>query len=188
MDLNSITIASELERLHSTGMFRAKQKQAAENNETVSKRALFDSTNKYFFGLNPDMARDRSGNAKNNVCAMTVAAIAFTDTQWKHMFDDTLDSTAIRNIAFEVKNQAAEKIKEWEIRHCNRKQNDKFKPLKNMRSVASKWKDIVKVLEKTYKTDGQFDAWLKKELGEAVRGRQMSIDETLKRSAAGGGD
>ena len=58
-----------------------------------------------------------------------------------------------------------------------------------MCSVASKRKDIVKVLEKKYKADGQFDAWMNKELGEVlVRGRQMSIDETLKRSAAAGGD
>jgi hypothetical protein len=57
-----ITIASELERLHSLiGVFQTKKKQAAENNEVVPKRALFDDGNKYYFGGNPSMSLDTKG-------------------------------------------------------------------------------------------------------------------------------
>ncbi len=44
-----INIACELERLHSLGLFQAQKKQAAENNEVVLKRALFDEGNRYYF-------------------------------------------------------------------------------------------------------------------------------------------
>jgi hypothetical protein len=43
-----INIACKLERLHSLGLFQAQKKQAAENNEVVLKRALFDEGNRYY--------------------------------------------------------------------------------------------------------------------------------------------
>jgi hypothetical protein len=36
----------------------------------VSKRALFDSTNEYYFGSNPDINQWTKGNKKHNVNAM----------------------------------------------------------------------------------------------------------------------
>jgi hypothetical protein len=55
VDLNNITVQSELQRLYSADVFQTKKKQAAKKGEEVSKRALFDSTNEYYFGSNPDI-------------------------------------------------------------------------------------------------------------------------------------
>jgi hypothetical protein len=53
-----IDIACELGRLHSLGVFQAKKKQVAGNNEVVLKWALFDEGNGYYFGGNPCMSLD----------------------------------------------------------------------------------------------------------------------------------
>jgi hypothetical protein len=73
-----IDIACELERLHSLGVFQAKLKQAAENNEVALKRALFDEGNRYYFGGNPCMSLDKKGGKSQYTNAMTVAAIHLT--------------------------------------------------------------------------------------------------------------
>jgi hypothetical protein len=177
VDINSITIQTELERLFSEGVFQARKRQADENGEKVPKRALFDSQNKYFFGANPHMLLDNKGGKKANTNAMTVAAIAFPDRLWEQMFnDDKLDMAGVRRIASAVNSSVADKIKNWEINHCGRKEDGGFRPLKNQRAVSGKWKEVVKALMKTrYKTEEQFQAWVAKELGETVKGRQTTI-------------
>ena len=53
-----------------------------------------------------------------------------------------------------------------------------------MCSVANKYKAIITELEKKYKSNDQIKAWLARELGETVKGKQASImDYSAKKKA-----
>ena len=123
------------------------------------------------------MLLDNKGGKNDNRIAMTVAAIAFPDNLWKRMLNDNnLGMDDVRKIASAVNSSVAAKIKELEIKHWNRKEDGNFKPPKNQRAVASKWKKVAEVLKKSmYKTEDQFQAFISKELGEKVKGRQTTI-------------
>jgi hypothetical protein len=159
---HDVNIASELERLHSTGVLRAKKMVADKKGEVVTKRALFDPTYKYWVGYNQDMLLEKHGGKKYNTNAMTVAAIVIDDTEWNQLFDESLDSDAIQEVAGCVTKKVHDRIKALEIRYLERSPDDLFLPLKNMRSVSDKWNKILKVM----KSEIQFDEWLSQELGE----------------------
>jgi hypothetical protein len=75
--------------------------------------------------------------------------------------DDNLDMADVRRIASAVNSSVADKIKNWEIDHCGRNEDENFKPLKNLPAISGKWKEVVKALMKTrYKTEDQFEAWV----------------------------
>jgi hypothetical protein len=91
VNTGDVTVKSELERLYSTGVFREKKRQADERDEAVTKRALFDSNNPYFFGYNPQLAADsRHGGKSHNTAAMTLVAISIDGAQWNKLFDQSL--------------------------------------------------------------------------------------------------
>ena len=92
VDLKDITVMSEMERFWAAGTFQNKKAMAAENNETVPRRALFDTNNSYFFGYNPDCFNDDSGMKKRSLDAMTMVAIAFTSQQWNRLFEGCLQT------------------------------------------------------------------------------------------------
>jgi hypothetical protein len=76
MRTNYINVVSQLELLHSTGVFQTKKRQADAAGEVVTKCALFDSSNKYFFlGYNQSMAQDSKEGKRHYRNAMTVVAI-----------------------------------------------------------------------------------------------------------------
>jgi hypothetical protein len=154
VDLNSITISSEIEHLHSAGVFHAKKQKADAAGSKVPKRALFDDQCKYYFGPNPHMHRDKSGNKKNNIIG-------------KQMFDEDPGSDEVRRIANAVNYRVHHKIKDWEIGFCGRKEDDRFGSLKNQHAVAAKWKGIVnKMKEKPHKYDDKkVGDFIKTELG-----------------------
>ena len=79
-DINAITVMSEMERFWEADLFQAKKQLADKDNKRVPKRALFDPTNNYFFGYNPDCYNDKKGMKKGNLDAMTMVAIAFIYT------------------------------------------------------------------------------------------------------------
>jgi len=126
-----ITIASELERLHSLGVFQAKKEQAAKNNEVVLKRALFDEGNRYYFGGNPCMSTDTKGGKSQYTHAMTIAAIAFDSRLWEKMFSESLEEVEVRKIAAAVHKSAMAWIKDKEIKYIEgRNENSQFRDLK----------------------------------------------------------
>jgi hypothetical protein len=171
-----INIIAQLELLHSNGVFQAKKRQADAADDVVTKRALFDSNNKYFFGYNPNMAQDRKGGKKHYTNAMTAVAIAFDGNQWNRMFDESLDSNAVRTIMAAVSKEVHLKIKDLSITLQIRKPTDKFRELKNLRSVSGKWKEIIEALSKTRKSETEREEWLMGQLGEvAVAGTQKSL-------------
>lgn len=68
------------------------------------------------------MLLDNKDDKNDNIIAMTVVAIAFPDNLTKHMFnDDNLGMYDVRKIANAVNSSVAAKMKELEIKHCNRK-------------------------------------------------------------------
>lgn len=113
LSTKDVTVKSELERLHSTGVFREKKRQADEREEVVTKRALFDSNNRYFFGYNPQLLTDKHGGKSHNTVAMTVVATAFDGVQWNKMFDESLDDAAVRAIVADVSKKMNERLK-WD--------------------------------------------------------------------------
>jgi hypothetical protein len=173
---NDINVVSQLELLHSTGVFQAKKRQADAAGEVVTKSALFDSSNKYFFGYNQSLAQDSKGGKRHYTNAMTVVAIVIDGDQWNQMFDESLDSAAVRAIVSDVSKKVHEKIKALEIRFLNRKPTEDLKPLKNLRSVSGKWKKINDALSKTMKSEIERDNWLLSQLGEAI-GPQRSLGQ-----------
>ena len=115
-------------------MYQERKRQAHENEDSVPKHALYDLQNKYFFRANPRMLLDNKDDKNDNIIAMTVVAIAFPDNLTKHMFNDhNLGMYDLRKIANAVNSSVAAKIKELEIKHCNREEDGNFnlKSLKN---------------------------------------------------------
>ena len=185
VDLKDITVMSEMERFWAAGTFQNKKAMAAENNETVPRRALFDTNNSYFFGYNPDCFNDDSGMKKRSLDAMTMVAIAFTSQQWNRLFDDNCELDEMRSIVGEVLKQMHANLKAWEIRFCNRSETSRFNILKNLRAIANKWNTILGGLKKTMNfnnlTDPVFKEWLADKLGEPPGSvGQSSLDRFLR--------
>jgi hypothetical protein len=128
VNTGDVNVKSELERLYSTGVFREKKRQADEREEVVTKRALFDSNNPYFFGYNPQLAADsRHGGKSHNTAAMTLVAISIDGAQWNKLFDESLDDAAVRAIAADVSKNVHERIRELLIKYCDKSPDDTFK-------------------------------------------------------------
>jgi hypothetical protein len=171
-----INVIAQLELLHSNCVFQAKKRQAYAAGEVVTKRALFDSKNKYFFGYNPSMAQDRKGGKKHYTNAMTAVAVAFDGNQWNRMFDESLDSNAVRTIVATVSKEVHLKIKDLSITLQIRQPTDNFRELENLRSVSGKWKEIIEAVNKTRQSETEREEWLMGQLGEvAVAGTQRSL-------------
>ena len=112
------------------------------------------------------MLLDNKDDKNDNIIAMTVVAIAFPDNLTKHMFNDhNLGMYDLRKIANAVNSSVAAKIKELEIKHCNREEDGNFnlKSLKNQWAVVivSNWKKQAMPLA-MYKTEDQFQAFISK--------------------------
>jgi hypothetical protein len=84
------------------------------------------------------------------------------------------------DIANAVNDMVDHKIKDWEIRFCGRKEDDRFGSLKNQHAVAAKWKGIVnKMKEKPHKYDDKkVGDFIKTELGEGEKGKQKQVPIT----------
>jgi hypothetical protein len=108
LSTGDVNVKSELVRLHSTGVFQEKKKE-----EVVTKCALFDSDNRYFFGYNPQLLADRHGGKSHNTAAMTLVAISIDGAQ----FDELLDDAAVRAIAADVSKEVNEQIRVLFIRY-----------------------------------------------------------------------
>ena len=125
--------------------------------------------------MNPQYENDQHGGKQANIDAMTVAAIAFESEQWDKMFTK-LDDKDLRKICSEVNKQAQEWLKKKAIEICQVPSKTVFKKLKNLRSVSTKYKEIMKALVKVlHKSKKEIAEWLRGELGEVAARGQASL-------------
>ena len=161
VDLTKITVRTELECMWHSNKF--KDKTDGEGNIIrLPKHALFDTMCAHFLGYNADMARDQTGQKKAYTDSMTVVAVSMEQRNWDTLREDSLTAEQMRQVVGDIIRDMYKKLKELEIEYLGRSPNSKFKELKNLRSVAGKWKKILSEVEKRQ----DVDTWLKGQLGE----------------------
>ena len=94
-----VTVASEIERLRETGILLRKKQLADGDGVDFPRRALFDTTCKYFVGTIPGLC-SKNGNKYRS--GMTVMAVATTPDEWRQLLSNELDNETLRKIARDI--------------------------------------------------------------------------------------
>jgi hypothetical protein len=64
------------------------------------------------------MVQDTKGGKRHYTNAMAVVAIVIDGEQWNQMFDESLDSAAVRAIVSDVSMKVHEKSRHWRLGFC----------------------------------------------------------------------
>lgn len=98
-----INVQNELERLHSEGLLRHVKELADSDKARVPKRALFDSTCRYFVGKHPGLT-DKDWSKYSS--GMIVVAIVIEEAEWDKIISDELEDFERRTLATEISDRA----------------------------------------------------------------------------------
>lgn len=98
-----INVQNELERLHSEGLLRHVKELADSDKARVPKRALFDSTCRYFVGKHPGLT-DKDWSKYSS--GMIVVAIVIEEAEWDKIISDELEDFERRTLATEISGRA----------------------------------------------------------------------------------
>ena len=179
-----VTVASEIERLRETGILLRKKQLADGDGVDFPRRALFDTTCKYFVGTIPGLC-SKNGNKYRS--GMTVMAVATTPDEWRQLLSNELDNETLRKIGSDIARSSLAEMLSIENQYDNEKVVEKKPRAKpSVNALGERWIEALKVVNKN-KTDGEMKQWLCEKLGERSGRVQTNMASFLRPSGSSSG-
>ena len=172
---SSVTISTELERL--VPILIQKSNLAKTEGKVLSKRALFEQSNKYHIGCNGHFA---SKDASKYRDAMKLIAIATTNGNWDQLIgnggDGSGDGRATRDLVSDIKKSTMEALKRLQTDYLGLDPNRKFKATQGIRALGDNARAVFNKVFEVKKSLVEREEWLAEKLGECRQsGEQQSL-------------